>query len=63
MDATSCLICLGPETRTPTLDPFISNRSPVKKKSDFNSWRMEIVVNNLYFTTSKYMKNIFSRDK
>jgi len=38
MDATSCLICLGPETRTPTLDPFISNRSPVNKKnSDFNS--------------------------
>jgi hypothetical protein len=32
MAATSCLIFLGPETRTPTLDPLTSNRSPAKKK-------------------------------
>jgi hypothetical protein len=32
MAATSCLIFLGPETRTPTLDPLISNKSPAKKK-------------------------------
>jgi hypothetical protein len=34
MAATSCLIFLGPETRTPTLDPLISNKSPAKKKKE-----------------------------
>lgn len=41
MAATSCLIFLGPEAKTPTLDPSSSNSSSakkkLKKKSDFNS--------------------------
>lgn len=31
MAATSCLIFLGPEAKTPTLDPSSSNSSSAKK--------------------------------